>query len=97
MERESRKFGLIKLNLSMTTRLLKLLSFISFFFLLTSKEEPAPKTSKMTSSSNPSDADHAEDATPGISDGGIILLLCMNLSSIDNKSMTYFSHQLVAS
>ena len=50
----------------------------------------APKTSKTTSSSNRSDADHAEDATSGISDDGIILLLCMNLSSFDNKSITYF-------
>ena len=41
------------------------------------KEEPASKMSKTTSSSNPSDADHAENATSGISNDGIILLLCM--------------------
>ena len=34
------------------------------------------------------DADHAEGATSGTSDGGIILSLCMNLSSFDNKSIT---------
>ena len=53
------------------------------------KEEPAPKTSKTTSSSNPSDADHVEEATSGISDDGIILLLCMNVSSFDNKSIKH--------
>ena len=54
------------------------------------KDEPAPKTSKTTSSSNPHDTDHAEDATSGISDDGIILLLCMNLSSVHNKSIKHF-------
>ena len=54
------------------------------------KDEPAPKTSKMTSSSNPHDTDHAEDATSGISDDGIILLLCMNVSSVYNKSIKHF-------
>ena len=62
-----------------------MLSSIPFFFLLIPKEEPAPKTIKTTSSSNPSDADHAEDATSGISDDGIILLLCINLSSFVHK------------
>ena len=41
------------------------------------------------------DADHAEGATSGTSDGGIILSLCMNLSSFDNKSITYFSYQKI--
>ena len=41
------------------------------------------------------DADHAEGATSGTSDGGIILSLCMNLSSFDNKSIKYFSHQKI--
>ncbi|CAH3014810.1 unnamed protein product, partial [Porites evermanni] len=35
-------------------------------------EEPAPKTSKTTSSSNPSDADHVKEATAGISDDALI-------------------------
>ena len=64
--------------------------FFFLLFLLIPKEEPASKISNTTSSSNPSNADHAEDATSGISNDGIILLLCMNLSSFDNKSIKYF-------
>ena len=36
-----------------------------------------------------------EGATSGISDSGIILLLCMNLSSFDTNSIKYFSHQKI--